>query len=97
MIEELLFWRNNASMCNGHRMRKEDKVLELKTVDMYSDAGKHMMGGAQFRGVHIVEGSAFKQHFSEQESEMSSNFRELRAIEEGVRIKGERLRGHVVR
>ena len=56
----MLFWRNNMRRCNGHRMRKEDRVLSLQTADMYSDAGEHMMGGVQFRGEHIVEGSAFK-------------------------------------
>ena len=97
VVEELLFWRNNARRCNGYRMRKEDRVLSLQTADMYSDAGEHMMGGAQFKDEHIVEGSAFKQYFSEQERGMSSTFRELRAIKDGIRIRGEELRKHLVR
>ena len=93
----MLHWRNNIGKCNGHIMRKEDKVLQVQTTDMYSDAGEHMMGGAQFRGEHIVKGSVFKQYFSEEESRMSSTFRELRAFEKGIRIKGEQFRGHQVR
>ena len=96
-VGELLHWRNNLRKCNGHSMRKEDKVLQVQTADMYSDAGEHMMGGVQFRGEHIVQGSVFKQYFSEEESRMSSTFRELRAIEEGIRIRGEQFRGHRVR
>ena len=44
-----------------------------------------------------MEGSVFKQYFSEQERGMSSTYRELRAIEDGIKIRGEHLRGHVVR
>ena len=85
---ELLHWRSNLRKCNGHSIRKEDKLLQVQTADMYSDAGEHMMGGFQFEGEHIVQGSVFKQYFSEEESRMSSTFRELRAIEEGIRIRG---------
>ena len=50
VVRELLFWRNNLRSCNGHSMRKEDKVLQVQSADMFSDAGEHMMGGVQFRG-----------------------------------------------
>jgi hypothetical protein len=97
VVQELLFWRNNLESCNGRSMRVEDKVLQVQSADMYSDAGEHMMGGVQLEGEHIVQGSVFKQCFLEEDSRRSSTFRELRAIEEGIRIRGEQFRGHRVR
>ena len=78
-------------------MRKEDKVLQVQSTDLFSDAGEHMMGGVQFEGKHIAQGSVFKQYFSEEESRMLGTFRELRAIEEGIRIREEQFRGHRIR
>lgn len=97
VVQELLFWRNNLERCNGHSMRREDKVLQVQTTDMYSDAGEFMMGGAQFRGEHVVLESMYKQYFTEEESKGSSTYRELRAIEEGIKMRGEQFRGHVLR
>ena len=39
----------------------------------------------------------YKQYFTEEESRGSSTYRELRAIEEGIKMKGEQFRGHRVR
>ena len=49
-VKELYFWKDNLMSLNGHRMRKEDRVIKVLTAEMYSDAGVHMMGGAQFIG-----------------------------------------------
>ena len=69
----------------------------LLSADMFSDAGEHMMGGAQFKEGLLVQGSAYKEYFGEKERSMSSTYRELRAIEQGLRLRGELFRGHVVR
>ena len=50
VVQELLFWRNNLRRCNGHSMRKEDRVLQVQTTDMYSEAGEFMMGAASTGG-----------------------------------------------
>ena len=72
-------------------MRKEDKVLQVQSVDTYSDTGKYVMGGIKLEGKHIVQGSVFKQYFTEEESRMSSTYRELR---EGIMLRGEQFRGY---
>ena len=48
VVEELRFWKENMVAMNGHRMRKEDKVILARTAEMFSDAGEFMMAGAQF-------------------------------------------------
>ena len=45
----------------------------------------------------MLAGSRYKQHLTEEESQKSSTYRELRGIEEGLRVRGESLRGHLVR
>ena len=76
---------------------REDRVMSMLSADMFSDAGEHMMGGAQFKEGLLVQGSAYKEYFGEKERGMSSTYRELRAIEQGLRLRGELFRGHVVR
>ena len=46
VVRELLFWRNNLKSCNGHSMRKEDKVLRVQSADMHSDAGSGSGGSS---------------------------------------------------
>ena len=97
VTEELAFWRDNLSRLNGHLMRKEDRVLSVTSIEMYSDASAYLLGGAQFRGETEVQGTRYQACLSEEEVVRSSTYRELRAIEEGLRVRGSELEGHVVR
>ena len=65
VVEELCFWRDNLVSLNGHRMRKEDRVIKLLTADMYSDAGVHMIGGAQFVGEQVLSDTVYNEYFDE--------------------------------
>ena len=47
VIDELMFWKENIVIMNGHRMRKEDKVILARTTEMFSDAGEFMMARAR--------------------------------------------------
>ena len=97
VTEELAFWRDNLSRLNGHLMRKEDRVLSVTSIEMYSDASAYLLGGAQFRGETEVQGTRYQACLSEEEVVRSSTYRELRAIEDGLRVRGSELEGHVVR
>ena len=90
VLEELGFWKENMSVLNGHRMRKLDKVVE-----MFSDGGEFMVGGAQFMGEVVKEETRYKQHLEVDEQCKSSTYRELRALEEGLKTQGKRLQGHL--
>ena len=94
---ELRFWMRNMRGLNGHRMRKEDKVWHVNTVEMFSDAGEYFLGGAEFEGLERVRDSEFKAYLDEGEQGKSSTYRELRGIEEGLKARGETLRGCLVR
>ena len=50
VVEELRFWKENMVAMNGHRMRKEDKVILARTAEMFSDAGEFMMAGLSSSG-----------------------------------------------
>ena len=95
--EELSFWEKNLFSLNGNRIRKEDKVVTMKTKDIYSDAGEFLVGGAEFIGEKVKEETMFKQHLGEDDIVRSSTYRELRGVEEGLEARGESLRGHLVR
>ena len=95
--EELRFWLQNMRGLNGNRMRKEDRVWNVSTAEMYSDAGEYLMGGAEFEGKERVGDSEFKAYLEEWELGKSSAYRELRGIEEGLKAKGAGLRGCMVR
>ena len=95
VISELDFWKRNMLRLNGYRMRKKDQVMKVDHM-LYSDAGKYQVGGAEFEEEQVVEDTKFKVNLSSLEQEESSTLRELRGIEEGLKVQGERLRGHSV-
>ena len=95
--EELAFWAENLRTINGFRMRKQDRVVEVVTREMYSDASDFFMAGAEFCGLEKKEGSSYQTCFNEEEREESSTFRELRAIEEGLKVRGAELQGCLVK
>ena len=57
-------------------------------VDMFSDASDFQLAGAQFKGDKVCWDTRFKVSLTERERGASSTFRELRAIEEGLRAHG---------
>ena len=97
VLEELRFWRDNLSSVNGQVMRKQDKVVTLETKEMFSDASEFMLGGAQFVSELEVPGTRYQACLSEEELGKSSTFRELRAVEEGLRVRGSDHRGCFMR
>ena len=66
-------------------------------MDMFSDASDFQLAGARFEGEQVCWDTRFKVSLSEKEKGLSSTFRELRAIEEGLRAHGGSLRGKTVR
>ena len=96
-LDELEFWDQSLRGLNGFRMRREDKVLVVQSREMYSDASDFQMAGAEFRGTRRKSGSEYQAYFNEGERGASSTFRELRAIEEGLRVRGHELKGSLVR
>ena len=96
-LDELEFWDQSLRGLNGFRMRREDKVLVVQSREMYSDASDFQMAGAEFRGTSRKSGSEYQAYFNEGERGASSTFRELRAIEEGLRVRGHELKGSLVR
>lgn len=96
-IRELLFWDENLRKLNGFRMRQEDRVLVVSSRDMFSDASAFQMAGAEFVGASRKLGTEYQAVFSERDQSASSTYRELSAIEEGIKVRGEELRGSFVR
>ena len=80
-------------------MRDTEEVVYCKEgcVDMFSDASDFQLAGARFEGEQVCWDTRFKVSLSEKEKGASSTFRELRAIEEGLRAHGSSLRGKIVR
>ena len=97
VIEELIFWKQNIVLVNGHVMRKEDRVITAETREMFSDASEFLLGGAQFCGDTEVLGTRYQACLLDSEVGMSSTYRELRAVEEGLKVRGSEFRGHLVR
>ena len=95
--DELGFWEQRLRSLNGYRMRKEDRVRQCASREMFSDASDFFMAGAEFEGLFRKEETSYQTCFGEEERAASSTFRELRAIEEGLEVRGRDLRGSLVR
>ena len=64
---------------------------------MFSDASDFQLARARFEGEQVCWDKRFKVSLTEKEKGASSTYRELRAIEEGLRVHGRSLRGKIVR
>jgi hypothetical protein len=64
---------------------------------LYSDAGGNMAGGCMIINKRVCEDTVFKINFSEEEVFMSSTYRELRGIEEGMKASAGRVEGKGIR
>ena len=93
MVRELRFWKCNLRKLNGWIMRVSEDVTYCKRdrVCMFSDTSDFQLAGAQIEDGEVNWNTRFKVALSEAEKSASSTFRELRAIEEGLRSQGERL------
>ena len=80
-------------------MQDTEDVVYCKEgcVDMFSDTSDFQLAGARFEGEQVCWDTRFKVLLSEKEKRASRFFRELRAIEEGLRAHGSSLRGKIVR
>ena len=64
---------------------------------MFPDASDFQLARARFEGEQVCWDMRFKVSLTEKEKGASSTYRELRAIEEGLRVHGSSLRGKIVR
>ena len=80
-------------------MHDTEEVVYCKEgcVDMFLDASYFQLARARFEGEQVYWDTRFKVSLSEKERGASSTFREVRAIEEGLRAHGNSLRGKTVR
>ena len=99
VLDEISFWIKNLRSLNGWRMRDMEEVVYCKAgcVDMFSDVSDFQLAGAKFEEEQVCWDTRFKVLLSEKEKGSSSTFRELRAIEEGLRAHGRSLMGKTVR
>ena len=99
MVNEVSFWMKNLRKLNGWRMWGSEEIVYCKAgvVDMFSDASDFQLAGAKFEEEQVCWDTRFKVSLTEGEKSSSSTFRELRAIEEGLRAHGRTLRGKIVR
>ena len=94
--EELRFWIENINELNGQDIRKPAAVTKFDSFG-FSDAGGHQLGGFLVDKFGKNMGSQYKVHFTTEEESKSSTFRELRGIEEGLRLHKDDLRDKSVR
>ena len=95
--EELEFWAQRLKDLNGYCMRKRDRVVEVETREMFSDASDFMLAGAEFVSGTRKKETDYQACLSVEELGTSSTYRELRAIEEGIKVRGRELQGSFVR
>ena len=93
---ELIFWRDKVEKVNGQVIRHEPGVVKADSFG-FSDAGGHQIGGVLYGRDKTEILKEFKIQFSEEEKKMSSTYRELRGIEEGLKMAGEAWRRKNVR
>ena len=93
---ELMFWRDKVEKVNGQVIRHEPGVVKADSFG-FSDAGGHQIGGVLYGRDKTEILKEFKIQFSEEEKKMSSTYRELRGIEEGLKMAGEAWRRKSVR
>ena len=79
-------------------MRDSEDVVYCKEgcVNMFSDASNVQVAGVRIEIEEVCWDTVFKVVLSEKESVVSSTFRELRGIEEGLKTHGCSLQGKVV-
>jgi hypothetical protein len=97
VLAELRFWRENLRALNGQKIRRRAGVQVVQPKMLYSDAGGNMAGGCMIVNKKVCEDTVFKVNLSEEEVFMSSTYRELRGIEEGMKALAGRIEGKGIR
>ena len=94
--DECDFWIRNVEKLNCQEIRKPASLLRIDAYG-FSDAGGHQLGGFMVdrQGENISQ--QYKVMFTEEERFSSSTLRELRGIEEGLRLHGQDIKGRRVR
>ena len=64
---------------------------------MFSNVSDFQLARARFEGEQVCWDTRFKVSLTEKKKGANSTYRELRAIEEGLRVHGRSLRGKIVR
>ena len=90
VVGEWRFWEKNLRSLNGWTMRISEDVSYCKEgcVSMFSDASEFQLAGARIEDGEVSRDTRFKVALGEDEMKMSSTFRELRGIEEGLKSQG---------
>ena len=97
VVSELRFWKANLRRLNGQPIRKRAGVQVLRPQFLYSDAGGHMAGGCVIENRKVCDDTVFQVNLTEEEVSMSSTYRELRGVEEGIKALEGRIKGRPVR
>merc|ERR1712240_828907 len=99
VVEEIMFWRKNISDLNVWNMRDSEDVVYCKEgcVNMFLDASNVQVAGSRIESEEVCWDTVFKVALSEKERVASSTFRELRGIEEGLKVHGSSLQGKIIR
>ena len=97
VLAELRFWRENLRALNGQKICRKAGVQVVHPKMLYSGAGGHMAGGCMIVNKWVCEDTVFKISLSEEEVFMSSTYRELRGIEEGMKALAGRVEGKGIR
>ena len=85
VLAELRFWRENLRALNGQKICRRAGIQVVQPRMLYSDAGGNMAGGCMIVNKRVCEDTVFKINLSEEEVFVSSTYRELRGIEEGMK------------
>ena len=94
---ELDFWMKNMRELNGALMRSGGVVNTLDTRDLFSDAGELLVGSTEFVNGQEREDLRLQESLDSSDVGQSSTFRELRALEIALSVRGQSLQGQSVR
>ena len=97
VVTELRFWQQNLRRLNGQKIRKRAGVQVVRPKLLYSDAGGHMAGGFVKLNDKVCDGSVFQVNLTAEEVGMSSTYRELRGVEEGLKALEGQIKERSVR
>ena len=94
--QECDFWVFNIERLNGQPIRRAATVLKYYAYG-YSDAGGFQLGGFMVDKHGSEINQRYKVPLTEDEVKRSSTLRELRSIDEGLRLHSEEIRGRKIR
>ena len=96
-VSELKFCLGNLERCNGFPIRPKPGVVDIKQVNMVSDAGEHMVDRVEWTRDGKKEGSEFQVHLTEKQKLSSSMEREMLGQLAGLRLNMKRFGSNIVK